>query len=63
MDYRPMFAETAPKPFDSLAYIFEPKWDGYRALFYTQEKRLISRTGKSLSGFFPHLEAVELNLS
>ncbi len=60
MDYRPMFAETAPKPFDSLAYIFEPKWDGYRALFYTQEKRLISRTGKSLSGFFPHLEAIEL---
>lgn len=31
---RPMLAELAPSPFDSPRHLFEPKWDGLRALAF-----------------------------
>ena len=55
-----MLAEKASSPFSSNDYIYEPKWDGYRALFYTKDHRLLSRNGKSLLAQFPHFAKIDL---
>ena len=52
---KPMLA-TYSKPFDSLDYTYEIKWDGYRCLAYLDSgTRLISRNQKDLSITFPEL--------
>ncbi len=57
--FRPMLAERAPGPFDDEDWIFEVKWDGYRALAYIgDEVYLDSRNGKPLLSAFPGLAAV-----
>ncbi len=45
---KPMLATLVDKPFDSKDWIFEIKWDGYRALAYCSKKEveLISRNKK-----------------
>ncbi|TRO51188.1 hypothetical protein E2P61_06795 [Candidatus Bathyarchaeota archaeon] len=54
--YKPMRAVPAPMPFSSDAWIFEIKWDGFRAIAYVNEKiSLRSRTGKELKNVFPEL--------
>jgi len=58
--YRPMLARVAPKPFSDTNWIFEIKWDGFRAIAYVEEPySLKSRNGKELKHNFPELE--ELN--
>lgn len=51
-DYiKPMLAKTAPKAFSDPEWVFEIKWDGYRAIAETGEKgaRLYSRNGLSFA--------------
>jgi DNA ligase D-like protein (predicted ligase)/DNA ligase D-like protein (predicted 3'-phosphoesterase) len=55
-----MLARVAPKPFSDTNWIFEIKWDGFRAIAYVEEPySLKSRNGKELKHNFPELE--ELN--
>jgi bifunctional non-homologous end joining protein LigD len=55
--YKPMLARLAHQPFSSEAWIFEIKWDGFRAIAYVnQELSLRSRNGKELKYNFPELE-------
>jgi bifunctional non-homologous end joining protein LigD len=56
-DYRPMLAtlsEALPSGDD---WVYEVKWDGYRALGYVRggDARLVSRNGNDLTGRFPEL--------
>jgi bifunctional non-homologous end joining protein LigD len=52
---KPMLAELSSRPaFNDPKYIFEIKWDGYRALAEVgKENRLYSRKGTSFSKAFP----------
>ena len=38
-------------------YAYEPKWDGFRCLAWSDERRLDSRNAKPLLRYFPELEA------
>ncbi|MGE5543101.1 MAG: ATP-dependent DNA ligase, partial [Bacillota bacterium] len=52
----PMLATPVEKAFDSLEYLFEIKWDGYRAIaFLGSETRLQSRRLRDITGEFPDL--------
>jgi len=54
--YKPMLALAAQKAFTDKDWIFEIKWDGFRAIAYVEEKfSLRSRNGKELKGNFPEL--------
>ncbi len=54
--YKPMLARLA-QPFSSDAWLFEIKWDGFRAIAYVDETlSLRSRKGKELKHVFPELE-------
>ncbi len=58
--YRPMLAKVVEEAFSDKDWIFEVKWDGFRALAYVEEPFSIkSRNGKELKQSFPEL--VELN--
>ena len=59
--YLPMLATEAEAAFDSPEYIFEPKWDGYRALYYTKLGEIRSRRGKSLTETFRHLTKTSID--
>lgn len=54
---RPMLAVSAPGPFDSPGYLFEPKWDGVRAVGFRDGERvwLQSRGGLSFTEAFPEV--------
>ena len=54
-DYRPMLATLAEELPPGGDWLFEPKWDGYRALGYVRggEARLVSRNGNDLTARFP----------
>jgi DNA ligase D-like protein (predicted ligase)/DNA ligase D-like protein (predicted 3'-phosphoesterase) len=55
-----MLAKVASKPFSDKDWIFEIKWDGFRAIAYIEKPySLKSRNGKELKHNFPELE--ELN--
>jgi len=52
---RPMLAVSS-EPFDSAAYLYEIKWDGYRGLAYLDDNTVIlSRNLIDLTGKFPEL--------
>jgi bifunctional non-homologous end joining protein LigD len=53
----PMLATPVEKPFDDPEWLFEIKWDGYRAVSFTQDNkvRLVSRSQNDLTGEFPEL--------
>ena len=58
--YLPMLAKVAEEPFSDKAWIFEIKWDGFRAIAYVEEPFSIkSRNEKELKHTFPELQ--ELN--
>jgi DNA ligase D-like protein (predicted ligase)/DNA ligase D-like protein (predicted 3'-phosphoesterase) len=58
--YKPMLARVAPQPFSSDAWLFEIKWDGFRAIAYVNEEfSLRSRNNKELKHVFPELEELE----
>ena len=55
---RPMLAATGEEPFDDEEWIFEIKWDGYRAIAdLTDGLEFYSRNGLSFLGRYPVIEA------
>ena len=54
---QPMLATTADKPFSGDDWLFEIKWDGYRAIAdLTEDLKLYSRNGLSFLGKYPSIE-------
>ncbi len=54
--YKPMLAKEAEKAFTDKEWIFEIKWDGFRAIAYVSEELSIrSRNQKELIDNFPEL--------
>src|ERR1044071_3411666 len=50
------------KPFSDPKFLFEPKWDGFRALCYLDGERIrfISRRKNDLTKRFPELRAIQV---
>jgi bifunctional non-homologous end joining protein LigD len=57
---RPMLATLIEKPFDDPDWIFEIKWDGYRALSFLNQGavRLLSRNQNDMTAQFPELASL-----
>jgi len=53
----PMLAEPVEKPFDGAEWLFEIKWDGYRAIAFIADGkvRLVSRNQNDLTPRYPEL--------
>lgn len=53
----PMLATPIERPFDDPEWLYEIKWDGYRAISFVEDNsvRLASRTQNDLTGRFPEL--------
>ena len=55
----PMLAESTQEPFNSEAWLFEPKLDGVRCIAYlTGETKLQARSGADISHKFPELASL-----
>ena len=56
----PMLAESIPEPFDSPDWLFEIKWDGYRAVAFLEngKVRLVSRNQNELTARYPELKGM-----
>lgn len=56
----PMMATLADKPFDDPAWLYEIKWDGYRAIAYVDDAktRLFSRSGNDMTEDYPELQPI-----
>ena len=54
----PMLAESVEKPFDDTNWLFEIKWDGYRAIAFIENGnvRLVSRNQNELTARYPELK-------
>jgi len=54
----PMLAESIEKPFDDPGWLFEIKWDGYRAVAFIEDGkvRLVSRNQNELTARYPELK-------
>jgi DNA ligase D-like protein (predicted ligase)/DNA ligase D-like protein (predicted 3'-phosphoesterase) len=58
--YKPMLAKEAAKPFSDKDWIFEIKWDGFRAIAYVNDEvRLMSRNNIDLITNFPELRELK----
>jgi bifunctional non-homologous end joining protein LigD len=60
--FTPMLATLADQPFDQAGWLYEIKWDGYRALAFMNKRstELRSRNNKSFNEqFYPVYEAVK----
>jgi bifunctional non-homologous end joining protein LigD len=57
---RPMLATLVDKPFDSDDWLYEIKWDGYRAVSFLDGKslRLVSRNQNDLTSAYPELQDI-----
>src|SRR5271157_2936666 len=55
---RPMLAESLDEPFDGAEWLFEIKWDGYRAIAFIADGtvRLVSRNQNDLTARYPELK-------
>src|SRR5579862_7445178 len=55
---QPMLAESITEPFDSEDWLFEIKWDGYRAVAFIDggKVRLVSRNQNELTARYPELK-------
>jgi bifunctional non-homologous end joining protein LigD len=60
VDFDLMLPTTRKFPFSHPDWIFEPKWDGYRALCLIEHKsvRFMSRNKKELTKRFPELSTI-----
>jgi bifunctional non-homologous end joining protein LigD len=60
----PMLATLTDRPFSSVDWLYEIKWDGYRAVTFLEHGtiRLISRNGIELTSLYPELRAVSKQL-
>src|SRR5688572_21382583 len=57
----PMLPTLTKAPFSNPEWIFEPKWDGYRAVCYFGESvRFISRRKNDLTKRFPELQTIQI---
>ncbi|HZX95190.1 MAG TPA: DNA ligase D, partial [Myxococcales bacterium] len=56
-DVQPMLAETRDEPFDDAAWLFELKYDGFRAIVSREatRPRIFYRRGADATGVFPDL--------
>ena len=56
----PMLATLIDKPFDDEDWLYEIKWDGYRAIAFLDGKsvRLVSRNQNDLTAAYPELHAI-----
>lgn len=60
--YTPMLATLVDKPFDQEGWVYEVKWDGYRALAFMNKNtiELVSRNKKSFNEkFYPVYKALQ----
>ena len=57
---RPMLAVPVAKPFDDEDWLYEIKWDGYRAVAFLDGKsvRLVSRNQNDLTAAYPELHEI-----
>ncbi|PYX55269.1 MAG: hypothetical protein DMG73_17715 [Acidobacteria bacterium] len=57
---RPMLATPITKPFDDPQWLFEIKWDGYRAVAFINDHnlRLVSRNQNELTSQYPELRTL-----
>ena len=55
-----MLATMVDKPFDDDAWLYEIKWDGYRAVAFLDGKslRLVSRNQNDLTAAYPELHEI-----
>src|SRR5271169_2416560 len=60
----PMLATLVDKPFDDAEWLFEIKWDGYRAVAFLQDGkvRLFSRNQNDLTAEYPELTGLAQNV-
>ena len=67
IDITPMLATLVDKPFDAEGWVYEIKWDGYRAICYLNNRKveICSRNNKSFNEkFYPVYNALqELNFN
>ena len=58
--YKPMLAKTSPKPFSNQNWIYEIKWDGFRAIAYiNKDFSIMSRNQIRLENKFPELKELQ----
>src|SRR5690242_9705858 len=57
---QPMLAVSTEEPFNGKDWLFEIKWDGYRAVSFIQDGnvRLVSRNQNDLTGQFSELKTL-----
>ncbi len=57
---RPMLATLVDKPFDGQEWLYEVKWDGYRAIAFLEKGsvRLVSRNQNDLTVAYPELRSI-----
>ncbi len=60
----PMLATPVDKPFDDPEWLFEIKWDGYRAISFLNDGkvRMVSRNQNDLTGEFPELHELSKSI-
>ena len=60
----PMLATASEKPFNDPAWLFEIKWDGYRAIAFIENKtvRFVSRNQNDLTSQYPELATIPTQL-
>jgi len=63
-EIHPMLATAVTKPFNDPAWLFEIKWDGYRAIAFVQNKavRLVSRNQNDLTSQYSELAIIPAQL-
>ncbi len=61
LSLKPMLLEEIAKPFNKENFLYEIKYDGFRALIYVKKKEIIikSRNGTILNDIFPELEKIK----
>ncbi len=58
-DAEPMLATLTGAPFDDPEWLFEPKWDGIRAIAVCgEDTRLLSRNGRDITMAYPELHRI-----